>query len=202
MRSFRLICAALALWSLQGCSPEVHSPEVHGPNIIHITADDLGYGELGSFGQALIATPHLDALAAQGMRFTHHYAGNALCNPSRYAFQTGLHAGTTGVVTNGANALPAGTPTIAKMMRGAGYSTGIIGKWALGSASSSGAPLKQGFDYFFGYLDQVAAHDFFPETLMENSKRVRLGGNRASGELNISAVREVYDQPGSFISVR
>ena len=192
MRSFRLICAALALWSLQGCSPEVHRPEVHGPNIIHITADDLGYGELGSFGQALIATPHLDALAAQGMRFTHHYAGNALCNPSRYAFQTGLHAGTTGVVTNGANALPAGTPTIAKMMRGAGYSTGIIGKWALGSASSSGAPLKQGFDYFFGYLDQVAAHDFFPETLMENSKRVRLGGNRASGELNISAVREVY----------
>ena len=64
MRSFRLICAALALWSLQGCSPEIHSPEVHGPNIIHITADDLGYGELGSFGQALIATPHLDALAA------------------------------------------------------------------------------------------------------------------------------------------
>ena len=127
MQSFRFISAALALWLLQGCSPEVR-----GPNIIHITADDLGYGELGSFGQTLIATPHLDALAAQGMRFTQHYAGNALCNPSRYAFQTGKHPGTTGVVSNGANTLPAGGMTIAKLMRAAGYFTGVVGKWALG----------------------------------------------------------------------
>ena len=187
MQSFRVISAALALWLLQGCSPEVR-----GPNVIHITADDLGYGELGSFGQTLIATPHLDALAAQGMRFTQHYAGNALCNPSRYAFQTGKHSGTTGVVSNGANTLPAGDMTIAKLMRTAGYFTGVVGKWALGPPSSDGAPLNQGFDYFFGYPTQVAAHNYFPETLMENNRRIRMSGNSASGELNISAVRNVY----------
>ena len=187
MQSFRFISAALTLWLLQGCSPEVR-----GPNIIHITADDLGYGELGSFGQTLIATPHLDALAAQGMRFTQHYAGNALCNPSRYAFQTGKHAGTTGVVSNGGNTLPAGGMTIAKLMRAAGYFTGVIGKWALGPPSSKGSPLKQGFDYFFGYPTQVAAHNYFPETLMENGRRIPMSGNSASGELNISAVRKVY----------
>jgi uncharacterized sulfatase len=187
MQSFRFISAALALWLLQGCSPEVR-----GPNVIHITADDLGYGELGSFGQTLIATPHLDALAAQGMRFTQHYAGNALCNPSRYAFQTGKHSGTTGVVSNGANTLPAGDMTIAKLMRTAGYFTGVVGKWALGPPSSDGAPLNQGFDYFFGYPTQVAAHNYFPETLMENNRRIPMSGNSASGELNISAVRDVY----------
>lgn len=187
MSTFQLVSAALILLLVQGCSREAQQP-----NIIHITADDLGYGELGSFGQALISTPHLDALAAQGMRFTQHYAGNALCNPSRYAFQTGRHAGTTGVTSNRSNTLPAGGPTVAQLMRSAGYYTGIIGKWALGSASSSGAPLKQGFDYFFGYPNQVAAHNYFPEVLMENSQRIPMAGNRASGHQNISAGREVY----------
>jgi len=187
MSGFKLFLLLMLAICFQGCGRESSLP-----NIIHITADDLGYGELGSFGQALIKTPHLDTMAAQGMRFTQHYAGNALCNPSRYAFQTGRHAGTTGVTSNGDNILPTGGPTVAKVLRRAGYHTGIIGKWALGSVGSSGAPLMQGFDYFFGYPNQTAAHNYFPEMLTENNSPVSLVGNKASEQELISAVRNVY----------
>jgi arylsulfatase A-like enzyme len=145
-------------------------------NVVHITADDLGYGDLGSFGQELIKTPHLDQLAAEGMRFTQHYAGSALCSPSRYAFFTGKHAGSTGAVA----------------MRRAGYYTGMIGKWALGPVNSSGAPLKQGFDYFFGYADQVTAHNYYPVRLIENYWPVGLPGNILSEQRNIAAEKKTY----------
>lgn len=187
MATTRILSAIIILLLVQGCSREVPQP-----NIIHITADDLGYGELGSFGQTLINTPHLDEMAAQGMRFTQHYAGSPLCKPSRYAFQTGRHAGTTGMTTNASAILPENSVTIAKLMRGAGYYTGIIGKWALNEPSGSGAPLNQGFDYFFGYPYQRAAHNYFPESLMENDEHIPLTGNTASEQENISAVREVY----------
>lgn len=179
--------AAGLLMLLQACSSK--QPPF---NIIHITADDLGYGELGSFGQKLVLTPNLDQLATEGMRFTQHYAGSSLCNPSRYAFMTGKHAGSTRVVTNRSNILPAETFTIAKLMQNSGYSTGIIGKWALGSASSSGGPLKQGFDYFFGYANQVAAHNYYPEQLVENDNHVNLEGNTLSEDFNIAKDKKVY----------
>jgi arylsulfatase A-like enzyme len=162
------------------------------PNVIHIMADDLGYGDLGSYGQTLIRTPNLDRLAAEGMRFTQYYAGSAACNPSRFAFTTGKHAGTTGVVTNGANRLPLGGMTVARLMREAGYHTGIIGKWALGDAGTSGEPLKQGFDYFFGYPTQDAAHNYYPEALTENQSRKILEGNKDSDRPGVAAEKATY----------
>ncbi len=187
MTTLRIACALILLLVLQACSND-RPP----PNIIHIMADDLGYGELGSYGQKMIKTPHLDDLAAQGMRFTQYYAGNALCNPSRYAFMTGKHAGSTGVITNGNNTLATNTLTVGRMLQGAGYYTGLVGKWALGSETSTGAPLKQGFDYSFGYPNQVAAHNYYPEFLFENGAKIRLGKNKVSKIKNISAIKEVY----------
>ncbi len=162
------------------------------PNVIHIMADDLGYGDLGTYGQTLIRTPNLDRLATEGMRFTQYYAGSSACNPSRFAFMTGKHAGTTGAVTNGDNRLPLGGMTVARLMQEAGYHTGIIGKWALGDTDTSGAPLKQGFDYFFGYPTQVAAHNYYPEALTENLNKKRLEGNKDSDRPGVAAEKATY----------
>jgi len=124
------------------------------PNIIFILADDLGYGELGSYGQKKIKTPNLDKLAAQGMRFTQHYAGNAVCAPSRCVLMTGMHPGHAIVRTNlatppeGQHPLPQGTVTLARLLQALGYTTGAFGKWGLGGPESTGVPGKQGFDRF------------------------------------------------------
>ena len=155
-------------------------------------ADDLGYGELGSYGQKLIRTPNLDQMSAAGMRFTQYYAGSAACNPSRFAFSTGKHALTTGVITNGENFLPADSVTVGSIMQSAGYATGLIGKWALGDAGTSGEPLKQGFDYFFGYPTQRSAHNYYPEALTENRGSVVLMGNKDSERRLIAAERQTY----------
>ena len=162
------------------------------PNVIHIMADDLGYGELGSYGQQLIRTPHLDQLAAEGMRFMQYYAGAPLCNPSRFTLVTGKHAGTTRAVTNRPNRLPQSDNTLGYVMQAAGYYTGIIGKWALGETGSSGDPLKQGYNYFFGYPTQGAAHNYYPETLTENSLKVILEGNKESDKRRIAAEKHTY----------
>jgi arylsulfatase A-like enzyme len=149
-------------------------------------ADDLGYGELGSFGQSKIRTPHLDALAEQGVRFTQHYSGSPVCAPSRATLMTGQHTGHTKIRDNleiggypdpdelGQMPLDSGTYTIATMLRDAGYVTGAIGKWGLGGRTSLGQPRFQGFDYFFGYLDQQLAHNFYPTHLWRNGERVEL----------------------------
>lgn len=162
------------------------------PNVIRIMADDLGYGDLGSYGQVLIRTPHLDRLAREGMRFTQYYAGSAACNPSRFAFATGKHAGTTGVTTNRDNRLPPDTMTVGRVMQAAGYRTGLIGKWALGDVGTGGEPLKQGFDYFFGYANQNAAHNYYPETLAEDLGTVALEGNKDSSHNLVAQARQTY----------
>jgi arylsulfatase A len=187
MSILRIQLGVILVLALQACSKDMPTP-----NIVHITADDLGYGELGSFGQKLIKTPHLDQMAADGMRFTQHYAGSSLCNPSRFSYMTGKHAGSTGVTTNGNNILPANTFTVARLMQNTGYHTAIIGKWALGSSKSTGAPLKQGFNYFFGYPNQVSAHNYYPEELVENNQQVHLEGNTTSENAQISDQRTVY----------
>src|SRR5688572_10653484 len=126
------------------------------PNIIFILADDLGYGELGSYGQKLIQTPHLDKMAAEGMRFTQFYAGSTVCAPSRSVLMTGQHMGHTtvrgnaGVKNMAAQTLLSSDVTVARVLQQAGYATGLVGKWGLGELDSTGAPLKQGFDYHFG----------------------------------------------------
>jgi arylsulfatase A-like enzyme len=150
------------------------------PNIVFILADDLGYGELGSYGQTLIATPQLDQLAAEGMRFTQFYAGSTVCAPARSVLMTGLHMGHTTVRGNSAanryagQTLRAEDVTVADVLQRAGYTTGLIGKWGLGEADSEGAPWKQGFDYFYGFLNQTHAHNHYPDHLWRNQERVPL----------------------------
>ena len=156
--------------------------QVQSPNVIYILADDLGYGELGSYGQTLIQTPHLDQLAANGMRFTQHYSGSPVCAPSRCTLLTGLHTGHCQVRDNyelggfadsterGQLPLEEGTYTLGHMMQEAGYTTAIIGKWGLGGPHSTGIPTEQGFDYFYGYLDQKQAHNHYPSHLWRNTE--------------------------------
>ena len=139
------------------------------PNIIFILADDLGYGDLGCFGQKRIQTPNIDRLAAEGMRFTQVYAGDTVCAPSRCALMTGKHTGHCRIRGNNPDAtLEPSDITVAKVLKQAGYRTGIFGKWGLGGAGSPGIPNLQGFDEWFGYLDQRHAHTFYPDHLWEN----------------------------------
>jgi arylsulfatase A-like enzyme len=152
------------------------------PNLIWIMADDLGYGELGCYGQQVIQTPHLDRLAAEGLRFTQFYAGATVCAPSRSVLMTGQHHGRTTVRGNaGANnplaqALRPAEPTVARLLQAAGYRTALIGKWGLGDvgAAETGLPRRQGFDHFYGYLNQVHAHNHFPDFLWRNESREAL----------------------------
>jgi arylsulfatase A len=143
------------------------------PNIIFILADDLGYADLGCYGQTKIRTPNIDRMAAEGMRFTQHYCGNAVCAPSRCVLMTGLHPGHTQVRNNrhvepvGQEPLPRGTVTLPRLLQRGGYVTGGFGKWGLGIAGSGGEPSLQGFDHWFGYLDQGEAHNFYPTHLWD-----------------------------------
>ena len=150
------------------------------PNIIFILADDLGYGEIGCYGQKLIQTPNIDRLAAEGMRFTQFYAGNTVCAPSRSVLMTGLHLGHTTVRGNAggrnidAQTLRQTDVTVARVLQQAGYATGLVGKWGLGEADSTGEPRKHGFDYYFGYLNQTHAHNHYPSFLWRNGEKVSL----------------------------
>jgi len=170
------------------------------PNVIYILADDLGYGEVGYNGQEKIQTPELDALAAKGMRFVAHYCGNSVCAPSRCSLMTGKHPGHAYIranspgYPNGQTPLPEGTETVAQLMKRAGYATAIIGKWGLGGVLkdeenpvlNSGHPNKQGFDHFFGYLDQRKAHNYYPDHLWRNSERVKLNNSKDAGNNDYS----------------
>lgn len=149
------------------------------PNIILILADDLGYGELGSYGQQKIKTPNLDRMAREGLRFTQFYAGATVCAPSRSVLMTGQHGGHTTVRGNASakdrspQTLRSNDVTVAEMLKSAGYNTGLIGKWGLGM-NDEGHPNRQGFDYFFGYLSQLHAHNHFPDHLWRNFDKVPL----------------------------
>lgn len=152
------------------------------PNIIYIYADDLGYGELGSYGQTKIKTPHLDQMAKEGMRFTQHYSSAPVCAPSRCMLMTGKHGGNSFIRGNyemggfedstegGQMPLHEGAYTIPKMLKTVGYSTALIGKWGMGVVGTSGSPLNHGFDYYYGYLDQKQAHNHYPTHLWENDR--------------------------------
>src|SRR6184192_1578699 len=159
------------------------------PNVIFILADDLGYGDVGCFGQKLIQTLNIDRLAAQGMRFTQAYAGCTVCAPSRCTLMTGKHTGHCFIRGNleippeGQQPMPADTFTVAHLMKRAGYSTGLIGKWGLGKPDSASTPDKMGFDYFFGYNCQMKAHEYYPEYLWRNSEKVMLNGISYSHDL-------------------
>ncbi|MDF1826083.1 MAG: arylsulfatase [Verrucomicrobiales bacterium] len=147
------------------------------PNLIFILADDLGYGDIGAFGQEKIKTPRLDEMAGKGMKFTSFYAGSTVCAPSRCVLMTGQDTGNCWVRGNGqaeAQTLPDSDITVAEKLKEAGYATGLIGKWGLGELGSEGHPNKQGFDYSYGYLNQRHAHNFYPEFLIRNEEVVHL----------------------------
>ncbi|MBN1997505.1 arylsulfatase [candidate division KSB1 bacterium] len=150
------------------------------PNIIYIIADDLGYGDLGCYGQKNIKTPNIDRMAAEGIKCTQHYAGSSVCAPSRCVLMTGLHTGHAYVRGNqesepyGQLPLPEKTATVASLLQSAGYRTGIFGKWGLGVQNNTGNPQNHGFDEFYGYYCQVHAHNSFPEYLYHNGQKVML----------------------------
>lgn len=150
------------------------------PNVIFILADDLGYGDLGVYGQQLIRTPNLDRMAAEGMRFTQFYAGATVCAPSRAVLMTGRHMGHVRVRGNAGRTnpaiqfLPREERTVAEVFREAGYRTALFGKWGLGEIGSDGHPNRKGFDEFFGFLNQTHAHNYYPSFLIHNGARFPL----------------------------
>ncbi len=168
--------AAKALWAALVLMPALLCGAEKKPNLVFILADDLGYAELGCYGQRVIKTPCLDRMAGEGLRFTHFYAGATVCAPSRSVLMTGLHHGHTRVRGNAGGqrqALRETDQTVAKVLQSAGYRTALIGKWGLGEegAASSGLPGRQGFEEFYGYLNQHHAHNHFPDFLWRNETR-------------------------------
>lgn len=158
------------------------------PNIIYILADDLGYGDLSIYGQQKYNTPNIDALGEKGIKFTQHYSGSTVCAPSRSSLITGLHTGHATVRGNheiqpeGQYPIPESDFTIAELLKDAGYATGAFGKWGLGPVGSTGDPLNQGFDVFYGYNCQRLSHSYYPHHLWDNDEKVILEENSGTGK--------------------
>jgi arylsulfatase A len=154
------------------------------PNLIYIMADDLGYGDIGPFGQKKIRTPHLDRLAAEGTCFDQFYPGASVCSPTRSALMTGQHTGHTRIRGNHGKAGVARVPlkdadlTVAEVLKSAGYATALAGKWGLGEPGNEGIPNRQGFDHWFGYLNNDLAEFYYPEKIWKNETEITLPGNR------------------------
>lgn len=186
------------------------------PNIIFILADDLGYNELGCYGQTKIETPNIDALAEQGIRFTQHYSGSPVCAPSRCIFLTGQHSGhayvrgndewtSRGKVWNfeaavndpnleGQYPMPSDSVTIAELLKEKGYATGMVGKWGLGAPLSEGIPTKQGFDFFYGYNCQRQAHTYYPKHLWKNEEKIWLENDLVAPGTQLENIADSLDE--------
>lgn len=192
-----LAAAAASCWSLSAASIASSGSK---PNIVFVLSDDLAMGDVGCYGQKLIQTPNLDRMAAEGTRFTQAYCGTSVCAPSRSSLMTGLHSGHCPIRANreiqpeGQMPLPAGTYTVAKLLKGAGYATACIGKWGMGLFDTTGSPLKVGFDHFFGYNCQRHAHSYFPTYLYRDGQRFELPGNDGKGVGKIYAQNLIADE--------
>jgi arylsulfatase A-like enzyme len=179
-----LACFAAILGSVNLTAAPASRP----PNLIFILADDLGYGDLSCYGQKRFKTPHIDRLAAEGLRFTQHYSGSTVCAPSRSALLTGLHTGHTPIRGNleikpeGQHPLPARTVTLPKILRTAGYVSGLFGKWGLGFPGSEGEPLRQGFDRFYGFNCQRLGHHYYPYHLWDDTRKAVLPENAGTAK--------------------
>ena len=193
MRKHNLFVGFICSLGILACQQE----RTEKPNVIFILMDDMGYGELGCYGQQKIETPNIDRLCEGGMRFTQHYSGSTVSAPSRCVLLTGMHTGHAQIRANdelehrgavashdsmylhpeleGQYPLESGTMTLGKLMQGAGYITGCFGKWGLGYPGSTGEPNKQGFDEFYGYNCQRQSHTYYPAFLWKNGERVYLG---------------------------
>ena len=187
------IYLTLLLFSILGssCQRKQQIEKSQKPNVIFIMADDMGYADAGCYGQKIIQTPNIDKLAAEGMRFTQAYSGSSVCAPARSVLMTGMHTGHTrirgnfglgGVLGLGGNKgrVPIKDEdfTIAELMKSAGYKTGMVGKWGLGEPNTSGEPNSQGFDEFYGFLNQRRAHSYYPDYIWKNREKVVLSGNK------------------------
>jgi arylsulfatase A-like enzyme len=184
-----LVLPLLAAWE----PPSARADEPRRPNIVFILADDLGYGDLGCYGQKQIQTPSLDRLAAEGMRFTQGYAGSTVCAPSRCCLMTGKHTGHATIRGNALVPLRPDDVTVAKVLKDAGYDTGLVGKWGLGEPGTTGVPNRQGFDSFFGYLNQVHAHNYYPDYLWRNQEKVPLEGNVVKDGIAVQRAQYSHD---------
>ena len=174
--------AALTMTSRAGAQHE----RSDRPNIIFILADDLGYGDVGCYGQRTILTPNIDRMAAEGLRYTDAYAGSTVCAPSRCCLMTGRDTGHAYVRGNARVPLPPEERMVAECLKEIGYATGIVGKWGLGEPDSVGIPNRRGFDYWFGYLNQRHAHDYYTDHLWENEQQYPLPGNANGGRRTYS----------------
>ncbi len=176
-----IIPILILLLILSACRTQKEEIEARSPNIVYILADDLGIGDLSCYGQQHFTTPHIDWLAENGIRFTRHYSGSTVCAPSRSVLMTGQHTGYTPIRGNARLPLPDSSITVAEILKQAGYSTGIFGKWGLGllheDGPDEGYPTRQGFDVFFGYDNQGLAHRYYPENLRDNENIIPLPGN-------------------------
>jgi len=208
-----IIFTGLFIFILIGCN--TIKKEERSPNIIYFLADDLGYGEVGVYGQKRIKTPNIDALAKSGIRFTQHYSGAPVCAPARYVFLTGKHSGNAYIRGNdewnergdvwdyekvfldpgleGQRPIPANTVTIGSQLKKAGYTTGIFGKWGLGAPKTDGTPILQGFDTFYGYNCQRQAHNLYPSHLWENTEKVLLNNELVSPNTKLDSLADPYD---------
>jgi len=211
------LVAAVTAFACSGASPgtaDGESAEPVRPNVVFVLADDLGWGELGSYGQARIRTPALDRMAREGLRFTDHYSGSPVCAPSRDVLLTGLHAGHAYIRDNdelpergdvwgdtlleGQRPIRPDTYTLGRLFQDAGYVTAAIGKWGLGGPGSSGEPNLQGFDHWLGYLCQREAHNYYPTHLWKNGEKLPLPGNvRFSAHQRFPAGADP-DDPASY----
>ncbi len=187
--------------SNSGNQQESGKTAVEKPNIVFILVDDLGYGDIGCFGQEKIQTPHIDQLAKEGILFTQAYAGNAVCAPCRSTLMQGVHPGHARVRGNMINgyreSLREGDYTVAMMLQEAGYKTGLFGKWGLGLHNQYGIPNRMGFDEFFGYLNQRHAHCHYPEFLYHNEERVYYPENGTHHDINNYSGEQTYDENGN-----
>lgn len=190
MHQFRKTIMVLTLFSLAFTAAAAERADQERPNIIWIMADDLGYGELGCYGQKEIQTPQIDRLAAEGMRFTQCYAGSTVCAPTRCCLMTGKHTGHATVRGNSARTgggsalvpLRDEDVTVAEVVREAGYATAVTGKWGLGEPGTTGLPNRQGFDRWLGFLNQRHAHGYYPEFIWNNEQMMELTGNLGGGQ--------------------
>lgn len=208
-RAFLATAGATAAWAAVARRAAAADAK---PNFIFILSDDLAMGDVGCYGQKLIRTPRLDRMGAEGTRFLQAYCGTSVCAPSRSSLMTGLHSGHCPIRANreiqpeGQKPLPAGTVTIARILKDAGYATACIGKWGMGMFDTTGSPLKMGFDHFFGYNCQRHAHSYFPTYLYRDDRRFELPGNDGQGvgktyaqnliaDETLAWVRSVKDRP-------
>jgi arylsulfatase A-like enzyme len=205
MHRYKLLAYLLLIVVTSACtSNTTKTKESNKPNIIYILADDLGYGDVGFNGQNKFNTPNIDKLAADGMVFTQHYSGSTVCAPSRSALLTGQHTGHTPVRGNkevqpeGQHPMPDRVFMLPEMLKEAGYTTSVYGKWGLGYPGSEGDPNNQGVDEFFGYNCQRLAHHYYPYYLWHNQKKVMLEGNKGTGQ-NDYAAGLIHDEALKFI---